>query len=206
MNHLAHIFLSGKDKNVMVGNLIADFITGRETRLCAPKFLSGIKLHYAIDVYTDAHPIVKLSTKHLHAYHHKYAPVVVDIFYDFFLARHWHLYAPQMNISTDMRTFINNTYNVLQTNQSDLPEKLSKPLSNMIKNDWLFESTQLEGQRKVFSMLKKRANFENNFTDAVNHLLEFETDLENEFNLFFPDLISHVLKFLESTSFNSRNF
>ena len=194
MNHLAHVFLSGKDENIMMGNLIADFITGRETRLCAPKFLPGIQLHYAIDVYTDAHPIVKESTKHLHPYHHKYAPVVVDVFYDFFLARHWSVYAPHMNITLGLREFVNHTYTVLQKNIADFPEKLSKPLPNMIKNDWLFQSTQLEGQKKIFSMLHKRANFENNFNDAVNHLLEFQSDLEKEFNLFFPDLIAHVLQ------------
>ena len=194
MNHLAHVFLSGKDENIMMGNLIADFITGKETRLCAPKFLPGIQLHYAIDVYTDAHPIVKESTKHLHPYHHKYAPVVVDVFYDFFLARQWSVYAPQMDITLGLREFVNHTYTVLQKNQADFPEKLSKPLPNMIKNDWLFQSTQLEGQKKIFSMLRKRANFENNFNDAVTHLLEFQSDFEKEFNLFFPDLIAHVLQ------------
>lgn len=197
MNHLAHVFLSGKDVNVTRGNLIADFMTGKETRLCAPKFRRGIQLHYAIDVFTDAHPVVKLSTKHLHPYHHKYAPVVVDIFYDYFLARNWKIYAPQMDIETDMRHFINDIYKILQKDSTDLPEKFLKPLPNMIKNDWLFQSTQLEGQKKIFTMLSKRAKFENNFDIAVQHLSEFHDVMEQEFNLFFPDLINRARAFLE---------
>ena len=192
MNHLAHVFLSGNDEDLMAGNLIADFMTGKETRLCAPKFLRGIQLHYAIDVFTDAHPVVKESTKLLHPYHHKYAPVVVDVFYDYFLARNWHIYAPQMNVDTDMRAFINNTYQILQKNRAELPEKLAQPLPNMIKNDWLFQSTQLEGQKKVFVVLEKRAAYKNNFKDAVQHLITFQYELERQFNLFFPALMRHV--------------
>ena len=183
MNHLAHVFLSGKNENVMMGNLIADFITGKETRLCDPKFFKGIQLHYFIDIFTDSHPTVKESTKKLHPFHHKYAPVVVDVFYDFFLAKNWALYAGQMNVNVDMRSFINQTYSILEQNKTDFPEKLSKPLPNMIKNDWLYQSTQMEGQKKVFSMLEKRTKYESNFNDAVNHLIEFQDKLEHEFNV-----------------------
>ena len=192
MNHLAHVFLSGKDENLMMGNLIADFVTGSEARLCNPKFLKGIQLHYFIDVFTDSHPTVKESTKKLHPYHHKYAPVVIDVFYDFFLAKNWPYYAQQMDLNLDMRSFINQTYDVLEKNKSDFPEKLSKPLPNMIKNDWLYQSTQMEGQKKVFSMLEKRTKYESNFNNAVNHLIEFQDELEKEFNIFFPELISAV--------------
>ena len=201
MNHLAHVFLSGKGVDVTRGNLIADFITGKEIRLCAPKFQRGIQLHYAIDIFTDTHPVVKLSTKHLHPYHHKYAPVVVDVFYDYFLARNWQIYAPQMDIETDMRHFIDDIYKNLQKDSADLPEKFLKPLPNMIKNDWLFQSTQLEGQKKIFTMLSKRAKFENNFDTAVQHLFEYHDVMEQEFNLFFPDLINHTRTFLEENNF-----
>ena len=197
MNHLAHVFLSGKEADMTRGNLIADFVTGRDARQCAPRFKRGIQLHYAIDIFTDTHPIVKLSTKHLHTYHHKYAPVVVDVFYDYFLARNWQIYAPQMDVETDMRSFINDTYKILQEDTSDLPENFSKLLPNMIKNDWLFQGTQLEGQKKIFTMLGKRAKFENDFENAVQHLIKFHDEIEHEFNLFFPDLIKHVQTILQ---------
>ena len=171
MNHLAHVFLSGKNDDVLRGNLIADFLKGKETLLCAQKFQRGIQLHYAIDVFTDAHPVVKLGTHRLHMYHHKYAPVVVDVFYDYFLARNWHYYAALLEIEPDMRQFINDKYKILQQDVSYLPEKFLKPLPNMIKNDWLFQGSQLEGQKRIFNMLGKRAKFENNFENAVYHLI-----------------------------------
>ena len=89
MNHLAHFFLSGNDEDLAIGNFVADFITNREL----PNYTEGVKrgifLHRAIDAFTDSHLVVKQSTKRLHPFHHKYSPVIVDVYYDFLLAKNW---------------------------------------------------------------------------------------------------------------------
>ena len=80
MNHLAHFFLSGDDDDLKIGNFIADFISNKEIDDYTEGVQRGIKLHRAIDAFTDTHPIVKQSTKRLHPFHHKYSPVIVNIY------------------------------------------------------------------------------------------------------------------------------
>ena len=82
MNYLAHLFLSCQDEDLVIGNFIADSIRNKEVATFSPAIQQGISLHRKIDAYTDSHPIVRLSTRRLHPHHHKYAPVVIDIFFD----------------------------------------------------------------------------------------------------------------------------
>ena len=89
MNHLAHFVLSGNDADLAIGNFVADFITNRQLPHFTEGVQRGIWLHREIDAFTDAHPIVKQSTKRLHPFHHKYSPVIVDVYYDFLLAKNW---------------------------------------------------------------------------------------------------------------------
>ena len=89
MNHLAHFVLSGDDDDLAIGNFLADFITNRQLPDFTEGVQRGIHLHRAIDAFTDAHPVVKQSTKRLHPFHHKYSPVIVDVYYDFLLAKNW---------------------------------------------------------------------------------------------------------------------
>src|SRR5690349_12341831 len=95
MNFLAHIFLSGDDPEIMVGNFIGDFVKGRnlDDRFSSG-IVKGIELHRAIDEYTDSHPVVAQSKNRLRPKYRHYAPVIVDVFYDHFLAKNWKNYHP----------------------------------------------------------------------------------------------------------------
>ena len=90
MNFLAHIYLSGDDPNIQLGNFIGDFVKGRNlVEQFGHEIAKGIELHRAIDEFTDKHPIVKLSKVRLREKYRHYAPVIVDIFYDHYLAKNW---------------------------------------------------------------------------------------------------------------------
>jgi len=93
MNFLAHIYLSGNNKNVTLGNFIADSIKGKKYQNFPKDIQTGILLHRAIDSYTDAHPVFKQSTKRLHKKYSHFSGVIVDIFYDHFLAKNWNDYS-----------------------------------------------------------------------------------------------------------------
>lgn len=204
MNHLAHFFLSGDNEDLAIGNFVADFISNREL----PQFTEGVKqgimLHREIDAFTDAHPIVKQSTKRLHPFHHKYSPVIVDIYYDFLLAKNWHTYAdgdpfPKgsgFRSSTvwndDLRLFVNKIYNLLTERHLELPLKLRNRLPRMIADDWLMRYTTYEGLHRAFLMIEKHAAFPGNFGNAATHLEMYLDEFDAEFNLFFPDLLKHV--------------
>ncbi len=194
MNHLAHFFLSGDNEDLAIGNFVADFISNREL----PQFTEGVKrgimLHRKIDAFTDAHPVVKQSTKRLHPFHHKYSPVIVDIYYDFLLAKNWDKYAvgdPSV-WNDDLRSFIDKIYNLLTNRHLELPTKLRNRLPRMIADDWLMRYTTYEGLHRAFLMIEKHAAFPGNFGNAATHLEMYLEEFDAEFNLYFPDLQSHV--------------
>ena len=192
MNHLAHFFLSGNNNDLAIGNFVADFITNREL----PNFTEGVKrgimLHRAIDAFTDSHPIVKQSTKRLHPFHHKYSPVIVDVYYDFLLAKNWEKYASPPSVN--LRHYIDNIYKLLTDRILELPNGLQKHLAHMISDDWLMRYTHYDGLHIVFLRIEKQTKFAGDFGNASKHLEQFLAAFDAEFNLFFPDLQAHVLK------------
>src|SRR5688572_7860936 len=95
MNYLAHLYLSGNDQQRMIGNFIADHVKGKAIHDFPEGIRDGIFLHRQIDQFTDSHPVVTESKIRLRGTFHKYAPVIVDVFYDHFLARDWTQYHHQ---------------------------------------------------------------------------------------------------------------
>jgi len=89
MNFLAHIYLSFDDDEITIGNFIADSIRGNKYKHLPERVQKGIFLHREIDTYTDAHSIVRKSTKRLHKNYSHYSGIIVDIFYDHYLAKNW---------------------------------------------------------------------------------------------------------------------
>lgn len=226
MNHLAHFVLSGGDADLAVGNFVADFITNRQLPDFTEGVQRGIQLHRAIDTFTDAHPIVKRSTKRLHPFHHKYSPVIVDVYYDFLLAKNWnnffelkmkneelnrglHIEPNDENLvfsvgktfqrdpSVSLPIFVENAYNLLILRTLDLPERLQTFLPRMIADDFLRKPTTFEGLHKTFERIGKSANYANDFSHAAQHLEDYLGEFDAEFCLFFPDLQQHVLTYLK---------
>ena len=118
MNFLAHIYLSGDNPRVMVGNFIGDFVKGRNLlQQFDGEVALGIELHRSIDFYTDHHPVVKQSKTRLWQGYRHYAAVLVDVFYDHFLSRYWEQYSP-----TPLSEYSKNTFAVLKSFEFSLPE------------------------------------------------------------------------------------
>ena len=65
MNFLAHVYLSGNDFEVALGNLIADRVKGKQIQHYPLKIQKGIKLHRSIDNFTDNHPLFRVSVSAL---------------------------------------------------------------------------------------------------------------------------------------------
>ncbi|MEQ8424061.1 MAG: DUF479 domain-containing protein, partial [Cyclobacteriaceae bacterium] len=90
MNFLAHIYLSGDNAQLMIGNFIGDFVKGKNlSARYNPDVVLGIELHRAIDEYTDSHDVVQKSKVRLRPKYRHYSGVIVDMFYDHFLAKNW---------------------------------------------------------------------------------------------------------------------
>ncbi len=191
MNHLAHFVLSNDDDDLKIGNFIADFISNKDMPLYTEGVQKGILLHRKIDAFTDTHPVVKQSTKRLHPYHHKYAPVIVDIYYDFLLAKNWNLY---FDPSVSLRLFIDEIYKLLKIRHLELPIGLRKRIDYMIDEDWLMQYSTYEGLQKAFERIEKAAAFPGNFGNAAAHLEQFLPEFDAEFRAFFPQLWQYALE------------
>lgn len=189
MNFLAHLFLSCDDEQLLLGNYMADFIRNKEVVLLPESIQKGVQLHRKIDSYTDQHPIVRQGAKRLHAQHHKYAPVMIDILYDYFLAKNWVLYT-----SLPLENFMDNTYKSLTKNMSVFPEKLQRQTETMIQHRWLKKYTTVEGLADTFQRVQKRVSKPEYFDGIIDSFLRDEALLNQEFQAFFPDVMEYVEK------------
>ena len=187
MNFLAHIYLSGDNEYIKIGNFMADGIRGKHFEEFPMDIQKGITLHRAIDTFTDAHPVFRLSTKKLHARYHHYAGVIVDVFYDHFLAKNWSFYSNE-----NLEEFIQNFYESLRQNQTVLTEKTIGFMPYMFKQNWLSSYQTIEGINSILTQMDGRTKNKSKMRFATEELQEFYTEFEEEFTTFFKDLQQHV--------------
>ena len=89
MNYLVHLLLPGESTSILVGNFIGDSGHGKQFSTLDPAMQRGILLHRAIDRFTATHPVIRRSKQRAQTVTGRYASVVIDVFYDHFLARDW---------------------------------------------------------------------------------------------------------------------
>ncbi|WP_424493716.1 ACP phosphodiesterase [Salinimicrobium sp. GXAS 041] len=183
MNFLAHIYLSGQDEELIIGNFIADSIKGKKYLEYPEGIQKGIILHRAIDYYTDTHPIVKKSTSRLFSKYSHYSSVIVDILYDHFLAHNWQEYS-----KVPLDVFVERFYALLKANIDVLPKNVQQFLPFMIRDNWLLSYASIEGIGRILQQMNERTNKISKMNFAVNELQMHYGDFEKEFRLFFEDL------------------
>ena len=183
MNYLAHIFLSGSNPNVMIGNFIADSIKGSKYRFYTPEIQKGILLHRHIDTATDAHPSFRTSTKRLHKNYGHYSGIIVDIFYDHFLAKNWAEYS-----DIPLADYVESFYKMLGDNFEILPENIQKMAPIMMEGNWLLIYADLEGIDRVLAGMNRRTKNRSGMDKAGQELKEFYALFEADFRLVMNDL------------------
>ncbi|HNP98936.1 MAG TPA: acyl carrier protein phosphodiesterase, partial [Bacteroidia bacterium] len=147
----------------------------------------GIELHRAIDDFTDHHPITSLSKERLRPKYSKYSGVIVDLYYDHFLAHNFDRYS-----DVPLQQYSEQTYQVLLEYKEILPEGVNYFLPFMIERNWLLNYASIEGIGRALTGLSKRVSFENKMDESVADLREHYSAFENEFGRFFPELITFV--------------
>ncbi len=188
MNFLAHLALSGDDTEVILGNLMGDFLKGVDTSGYPSGIHKGIQLHRRIDSYTDAHPVFGRSRRRLPPPYRRYAGVLVDVFYDHFLARDWHRYSPH----EDLASFISRTYRLLSNPPAEPPPRLQRALPRMIREDWLGSYVTEAGVDLTLKRISGRVSRANPLPDGASQLAAHYNGLAMDFAEFYPDLIRHV--------------
>ncbi|UPZ15189.1 ACP phosphodiesterase [Flavobacterium humidisoli] len=183
MNFLAHIYLSGENDLIKIGNFMADGIRGKQFEHFPEDVQKGILLHRFIDTYTDSHDIFRTSTKRLHDRYHHYAGVIVDIVYDHFLAKNWTKYSDE-----ELEHFVKRFYHSLHDNYEILTEKTQGLMPYMIERNWLVSYRTTEGIQHILTQMDRRSKNISQMQFAVEELIEFYDEFEEEFTLFFEEM------------------
>ncbi|MBI3896809.1 MAG: DUF479 domain-containing protein [Gammaproteobacteria bacterium] len=186
MNYLAHVFLSQQTPQALTGALLGDFVKGRALEQWGPEVRTAILLHRAIDRYTDRHPLVRASCGLISAERRRFAGVLVDIFYDHFLARYWSRYSARPLI-----VFTQAVYRVLLPQLANFPERLQYVLPRMANDDWLSAYAEIESIDAALNGLARRCRYRERaapLATAVEELQRNYAPLQAHFFEFFPQL------------------
>jgi acyl carrier protein phosphodiesterase len=187
MNYLAHLYLSGNNHEIMIGNFIADHVKGKQIELFDEEIVKGIKLHRLIDEFTDTHKVVEQSKIRLRSEFGKYSPVIVDVFYDHYLAIKWEQYHHE-----DLSLYADNFYTLLNNNHHRLPIRTQQMIQYMIPQNWLVNYQSIAGIDKTLTGMSKRTKFESKMDVAAIYLDRYYSEFENEFNEYFEELRTYV--------------
>jgi len=171
----------------MIGNFIADFVKGSQYKDYKTEIAKGIILHRHIDDFTDKHPVFLRSKDRIRAKYRHYSGVIIDLFYDHYLARDWNAYA-----DGDLMEFTQWVYRSLESRVDEFPEKARKVLPYITKGNWLLGYSKKEGIDRSLKGMASRSKFNSGMEHAIDdlnlHYLEFEED----FKAFLPQVVDFV--------------
>lgn len=186
MNFLAHIYLSGDNDLMKIGNFMADGIHGKNFDHFPIEIQKGIILHREIDTFTDAHPIFRQSTKRLHPNYHHYSGIIVDIFYDHFLAKNWSNYSDET-----LEDYTERFYQSLRDNYDALTPKTQKIVPYLIEQNWLLSYQTIDGIAIILEKMDRRMKRDSIMRLSISELKIYYSDFEEEFSLFFKEMIEY---------------
>ncbi len=185
MNFLAHVYLSGTNTSLAVGNLIADRIKGTAYKSYSSEIQKGVLLHRNIDDFTDSHPYFKKSVSLLFPKYRHYSRVIIDMYYDHFLAANWNNFHPE-----PLQDFSENFYLQLESYSQIFPPEIQRMLNYLIRDNWFVAYESIEGLDNILKKMANRTSFESKMEEASKDLETHYAELKENFSIFMPDLIS----------------
>ena len=185
---MAHLLLSGPDPDLVIGNFLADMLKPSEISGLPEGIRKGIALHYAIDRYTDDHPHVAASKLRIRPWARKYAPVVIDVYFDLSLASRWSMFS-----SLSFNDFQDEVYGILSREEPWLSPDLSNRVSRMVAHRWLESYASWDGLEDVFLRMRSRSSKPDLLMDSLAPLKEHSDTLDGDFDQFWPDLTEHTV-------------
>ena len=184
MNYLAHAYLSFNKPEILVGNMISDYVKGKKQFDYPPAVQKGIKLHRAIDNFTDTHAATQELKSFFRPQYRLYSGAFADVVYDHFLAND----AAQFNTEADLKQFAASTYHMLKAFTDIFPPPFLKMFPYMKDHDWLYNYRYKWGIQKSFGGLVRRAAYLTESEIAFEIFNEHYAAMQVCYNNFFFDL------------------
>jgi acyl carrier protein phosphodiesterase len=187
MNFLAHTYLSGCNDEIIVGNFMGDYVKGRNYVHLPELVRKGILIHRDIDSFTDTHSITRRSRQRLIERYRKYSGVIVDIFYDHFLAALWLDYC-----GIPLREFVDRTYDLLKRNYKTLPIGIKVWFPTFLENNWMLKYENVDGIELVLDRMSANTSLPDHTGFAIERLHEEYDEFQNDFQEFFPQIVEFI--------------
>lgn len=185
MNYLAHLVLAGDDPADRLGGLAGDFVKGTLPGSLPADLAAGVSLHRAIDRYADAHPAFRRSRGRVSMLRRRYAGVMVDMFYDHFLAVHWARYRDE---PLRAYAYTREVYALVARRAGELPASFVEVAPRMAAQDWLAGyGDPLVIATALDRMSQFRIRRDNPLAGGGRELLDSYAGFEADFLDFFPD-------------------
>lgn len=187
MNFLAHQYLSGDNKDIRLGNFIADHVKGKAYLKFSENIQKGIILHRKIDSFTDSHPIVKNNAKLYSQNYGRYSSVVIDVIYDHFLAKNWSNFHQRT-----LSKFVDESHSIFIKNFLILPPRIKMFLPFLIKSRRLETYSSLDGIKQTLDIMAKHTSLPNESDFAISQTKKNYNILEKDVDLFISEIIQYV--------------
>lgn len=186
MNWLAHLRLAPADPLLRLGNLCGDFVRGTDPATLHPALQRGIAQHRAVDRFVDAHAIVRHSRERLAPATRRFAGVLVDVFFDHFLARDW----ADHGDGAPLGTFVAAVHLDLERHRALLPPRLVEAMPWLRTQGWLEGYAQVAGIDTVVRRMAGRLSRPSPLQDGAVELRANYAGLEADFAAFWPELVA----------------
>ncbi len=191
MNYLAHIRLAGNNPESIIGNFLGDFVKGRLTEDdYTPGIRRGILMHRSIDAWTDSHETTRKCSRLISPERRRWSRVLVDIFYDHFLAVNWSTYSHET-----LRDCLDRTYGIILGAVDIFPEPMAQRISTIIEGGWIERYQNISGLGVVFEGMSRRVKRKNPLCGSERELVENYDEINEHFNQFFPEIIEYAKRF-----------
>lgn len=197
MNYLAHATLSFSNPAVLAGNMISDYVKGSAQYDLPPDVQTGIRLHRAIDEFTDQHASTKAIMALFRPQYRLYSGAFTDIVYDYFLANDPLEYKSE----SALLNFTADTYADLQQYAVWFPSKFAGMFPYMKAQNWLYNYRLEEGIQKSFNGLVRRAAYLQESEIGFKIFTQNKDFIRGHYNDFYPSVknfavhtLHHLLK------------
>jgi acyl carrier protein phosphodiesterase len=186
MNYLVHLYLAGTDEASIIGNFIADHVKGSHWKNYPEAIQAGIKMHRAVDDFTDHHPLILETKKYFSKDFGLASGILVDVFFDHLFALEW----VNNKSEQDLQDFTNQIHTVLQKHHSILPEKSQRFLGYMLEYNILYEYHKIEGIEQTLRGLSRRLKDRFRLWEAVQVLRENNLEITQKYGVFKIELFN----------------
>lgn len=183
MNYLAHAYLSFHDPDTLLGNMVADFVRGKQIYDFREEVQRGIRLHRLIDEFTDHHPVVRETKMLFDDSAGRYNSSFLDVAFDHFLALD-----SENEPAEGWMDFTEWCYSIVSKRINEMPDDFKKFFSHMKKENWLYNYRHEWMIEKTFNRLAERAKYLSDDTHVFPDFEENYKSLKTAYDEFFPAL------------------